>query len=203
MPSTAPERSCNLIYWASSRVFFDICLLTPPWIGVLYGINTFTSMSPQPDLPAKVQALKSAGTFNPRAGQVRHPLFGHSEFFDPQDLPQLKYETLRALDRDGYSIARAAREFGLSRPTIYQAHGQFEQQGLEGLLPHKRGPKQPHKLTPQVRQYLEEVAGAEGPLPAAQLARRLRQRFRVKLHPRTIEKALKAKAKKGAPPPTP
>lgn len=192
-----------LIESAFSRIYLDIFLLTPPRIGVVYGINTFTCMTAQADLCAKVQALKTAGTFNSRADQVRHPLFGQSDFFDPQDLPQLKYETLRALDLDGYSIARAAREFGLSRPTIYQAHVQFTQQGLEGLLPHKRGPKKPHKLTPQVQRYLEEVAGSQAPLPAAELARRLRRRFRVKLHPRTIEKALKAKGKKGAPPPTP
>jgi len=69
----------------------------------------------------KHQALKAAGTFNPRADQVAHPLFQQSDFFDPHDLVQLKYETLRALQADDYSIARAASEFGFSRPTIYLA----------------------------------------------------------------------------------
>ena len=145
----------------------------------------------------KVQALKASGAFNPRADQVRHPLFQQSDFFDPQDLPQLKYETLRALEHEGYSIQQAAQQFGLSRPTIYQAKGQFQEQGLEGLLPKKRGPKGAHKLTPQVRQHLEELAAAYPQLQTHQLARRIRQRFRVSLHPRTIEKALKPKAKKG------
>src|SRR6266542_3652012 len=139
-----------------------------------------------PHSPAtKHQALKAAGTFNPRADQVAHPLFQQSDFFDPHDLVQLKYETLRALQADDYSIARASSEFGFSRPTIYLAQSQFQQQGLEGLLPRKRGPKQPHKLKPTVLAQLRE------------LARALRQRFRVKLHPRTVEKALHAKAKKG------
>src|SRR6266496_29140 len=44
---------------------------------------------------AKQQALKAAGTFNPRADQVSHLLFQESDFFDPHDLLQLKYETLR------------------------------------------------------------------------------------------------------------
>jgi transposase len=175
----------------------DIYMLTPQPVGVGYGINTFTRMSAQTDPQSKIQALKAAGVFNPRADQVRHPLFGAAEFFDPHDLPQLKYETLRAIEHDGYPIARAAQEFGLSRPTIYQAQAQFAQQGLEGLLPRKRGPKHPHKLTPKVRQCLQELAASHSQLRPAELARQLRHRFRVKIHPRTIEKALKAKPKRG------
>ena len=165
------------------------------------GINQFTHMPDDPT--SKRHALQASGTFNPRAPHVRHALFQDSDFFDPEDLLQLKYETLRALEEDGSSIAQAASQFGLSRPTIYQAQDQFTKAGLEGLLPRKRGPKQAHKLTPEVRHYLHELAGSEPELQAPELVRRLRQRFRVKLHPRTIEKALKSKAKKGAPPPTP
>ncbi len=152
-----------------------------------------------PSIPEKEQALKTAGTFNPRAAQVHHPLFQHSDFFDPRDLLQLKYETVRALQADDYSIVQAATDFGLSRPTIYQAQNQFQQQGLAGLLPHPRGPKQPHKLTPKVRTYLQQLVTAHPELKASELARRLRQRFHLKLHPRTIEKALHPKAKRGRP----
>jgi transposase len=161
----------------------------------LSGIN---SLSPMPARsPAKRQTLKESGTFNPRADQVHQELFEQSDFFDPEDILQLKYETLRALEKDGYSIARAAGEFGLSRPTIYQAQGQFAEGGLEGLLPRKRGPKSAHKLTSEVRQYLEELSVAEPELDSSQLAKRIRQRFKIKLHPRTIEKALKTKVKRG------
>lgn len=148
---------------------------------------------PQP----KRQALQATGTFNPRAAQVRHPLFQHSSFFDPEDLLQLKYETLRALEVEKCSVAKAARDFGLSRPTIYEAQIQLEQQGLEGLMPHKRGPKAAHKLTEQVLQFLQGRAAAEPAMKAEELARRVRERFAVKLHPRTIQKALERKAKRG------
>ena len=150
-----------------------------------------------PDADTKQQALQDTATFNPRSDQVRHPLFAQSEFFDPRDLLQLKYETLRALKVDGYSIAKAATEFGLSRPTIYQAQEQFEQLGLEGLLPRKRGPKNPHKLTEPIWQFLQELQVTQPELDARQFVRRVRQRFRIKLHPRTIEKAFKSKAKRG------
>jgi len=161
----------------------------------LYGINSFTYMPPDPQ--TKQKALQAAGTFNPRSAQVRHPLFQQSSFFDPEDLLQLKYETLRALEVEGCPIAKAAREFGLSRPTIYEAQTQFQQQGLEGLLPHKRGPKAAHKLTAEILQYLQQQAAAEPEVKAVELARRVRQRYTIQLHPRTIQKALEAKAKRG------
>jgi transposase len=161
------------------------------------GINRFTLMPHHSDPKAKRQALQASGTFNPRQDRVRHALFQQSDFFDPCDLLQLKYETLRALQQEGYSIARAAADFGLSRPTIYQAQDHFQEQGLEGLLPDKPGPKSPHKLTADVRQHLRELRQAEPKLKARELARRVRQRFHLKLHPRTIEKASKSEAKRG------
>jgi len=81
-------------------------------------------------------------------------------------------------------------DFGLSRPTIYEAQENFRHEGLGGLLPQKRGPKKARKLTPEVRLYLEELVGSEPDLKAALLAKRVRRRFGIVLHPRTVEKAL-------------
>jgi transposase len=148
-------------------------------------------------LTPKLQSLHDSGTFNPRSGKVRHTLFAQGDFFDARDLLQLKYETLRALEVESYPIAKAARDFGLSRPTIYEAQNQFQEQGLEGLLPHKRGPKAAHKLTEEVLQYVKDQVASESDIKAEELARRVRQRFGVKLHPRTIQKALNGRAKGG------
>ena len=122
-----------------------------------------------PDNPlpqARPQALRDSGTFHPGHVKVRHVLFQNSEFFDPQDLPQLKYETLRSLKKEGYSVSKAAREFGLSRPTIYQSQTHFDARGLAGLLPAKPGPKEPYKLTSEVLAYLKELVRAEPQLKA-------------------------------------
>src|ERR1043166_7436457 len=146
---------------------------------------------------SKRQALQASGTFHSRPGRVRHPLFQQSDFFDPQDLLQLKYESLRSLQKEQYSLARAASEFGLSRPTLYQAQAHFAAQGLEGLLPAKRGPRQAHKVTPPVLKYVQKLSLGEPALNARQLAERVRKRFKLKVHPRTLEKALRAKAKRG------
>jgi len=180
-----------------SCVICEIFPLTSAGCGAECGINVFTYMANHSAPDPKRRALQSSGTFNPRHDRVRHALFQQSDFFDPSDLLQLKYETLRALKQDRYSIARAAADFGLSRPTIYQAQHHFQERGLEGLLPNKPGPKKAHKLTAEVRQYLRELIQAEPELGARELARRVRQRFDLKLHPRTIEKASKSEAKRG------
>jgi hypothetical protein len=41
----------------------------------------------------KQMALQQHGTLNPRPQDVRHLLFQHSDFFDPSDLLQVKYES--------------------------------------------------------------------------------------------------------------
>jgi transposase len=147
-----------------------------------------------PTDPKKIQALRSCGALNHHPEKVRHSSFAGSDFFDPHDLVQLKYETLRAVEIDGQPIAQASSDFGLSRPTIYQAQENFRQNGVEGLLPRKRGPKNPRKLTREVFDYMREERLNDPHLKPAALARRIQERFGVLLHPRTLEKAL---AKKG------
>lgn len=95
----------------------------------------------------KRQALRRSRTLNPKADPVDDLHFTHHAFFDARDLIQVKYEMLRRVEHDGWSVSRAARHFGFSRPSYYQAKLAFEQQGLWGLVPHRRGPCSPRKLT--------------------------------------------------------
>jgi transposase len=157
-----------------------------------YLVYTFYSMPPD---PKKIQALRSSGALNRHPEKVRHPLFCEHDFFDPHDMVQVKYETVRAIEFDSRPIAQAALDFGLSRPTIYEARTSLRQAGLEGLVPQKRGPKRPRKLTPEVRRYLEELLDSEPDLKAAALVQRIRTRFGIVLHPRTVEKAVRKKGR--------
>jgi transposase len=157
--------------------------------------NLLYTRNPVPPNRKKIEALRSSGALNRHPEKVRHSLFAEHDFFDPHDLVQLKYETVRAVELDGHPIAQAARDFGLSRPTIYEAQEKLRQAGVEGLLPQKRGPKKPRKLTPEVGRYLEELVSSEPDLQAAVLVQRVRRRFGVVLHPRTVEKAVRKKGR--------
>ena len=138
----------------------------------------------------KEQALRQHGTLNPRPQDVRHPLFQNSDFFDPSDLVQVKYEMLRQVQVDKRAVSRTAKEFGFSRPSFYQAEFAFEQGGLSGLLPQKRGPRNGHKLTPEVMEFVGQQRTAEPLLSFAQLAELVQHHFHVKVHPRSIERRL-------------
>ena len=140
--------------------------------------------------PDKQNTLRQHGTLNPRPQDVLHPLFQNSDFFDPSDVVQVKYEMLRQVQVDKRAVSRTAKEFGFSRPSFYQAELAFEQSGLPGLLPQKRGPRNGHKLTPEVMKFVAEQQSVEPSLSFAQLAALVQQNFHLKVHPRSIERQL-------------
>jgi len=145
----------------------------------------------------KLQSLKQHGSLNPRPEKVRHELFAKDDFFDRHDLVQLKYEMLRSVRHDHQSISQASKDFGLSRVSFYQALDSFEQQGVVGLSPQKRGPKTPHKLTWEVMAYIEQAMAEDPTLTPLEISRIVEKKFAKTLHPRTIEKATEGKRKKG------
>jgi transposase len=141
----------------------------------------------------KVMALLAEGTFNPAAGKVRDPKFREYDFFDPRDLVQVKYELLRRVSLDRASVTAATAEYGVSRPTYYQAKAYFATTGISGLVPRKRGPRGPHKLQGEALAFVQQHLVAGEPLRARTLAKQLRQQFHLTIHPRTIERAVAGK----------
>ena len=95
----------------------------------------------------KTESLKKYGSLNPHPSKVAEKMFSDSalEFFDPRDLVQVKYEMLRAVDKEGRSVKQASEAFGFSRPAFYQARSQFKQGGVIGLVKNRPGPKSAHK----------------------------------------------------------
>jgi Helix-turn-helix domain len=140
--------------------------------------------------PDKQNALRQHGTLNPRPHDVSHPLFQDSDFFDPHDLIQVKYEMLRQVHVEKRPVSPTAREFGFSRPSFYQAEFTFEQNGLTGLLPLKRGPRSGHKLTPEVMRFVTDQRSADPSLSFARLSELVRQNFNLLVHPRSIERQI-------------
>ena len=113
--------------------------------------------APRPDRtrkPGKFEVLSQQGTLNPHPQDVTHELFQNNNFFDPRDLVQVKYEMLRQVRVENQSVSQSAKAFGFSRPSFYQARSTFQQTGMAGLIPQKRGPRHAHKLTPEVLKFL-------------------------------------------------
>ncbi|WP_433520635.1 helix-turn-helix domain-containing protein [Nocardia pseudovaccinii] len=138
----------------------------------------------------KARALRESRTLNPRPEVVSDERFASSEFFDARDMVQVKYEMVRRVEVDGVPVARAAAAFGLSRQTFYQAAAALAEGGPAALVPGKPGPKGPRKLTAEVIDHLEELLATDPARRPGELAERIEQRFGIRVHPRSVERAL-------------
>src|SRR5580658_1933872 len=138
----------------------------------------------------KLAALKESGTANPNAQDVHDPAFTGSDFFDSRDLVQVRYEMLRRVRTEGQPIAETTNRFGVSRPTFYKAQTDFDRAGLAGLLPTKRGPRGPHKITAEVLQFIEGLRAQNEIADIRTLTEAIAQRFDHPVHRRTVERAL-------------
>jgi transposase len=141
----------------------------------------------------RYRALEQAGLLHAGAeGVLAEPFRAHPEFFASFDKVQVKYEMLRAHVIDGRTATAtaAARAHGYSRAAFYLVSAAFERSGMVGLLDERPGRRGPVKLSPEVLGFLEarrrERPGASG----AELAGEVEAALGVRLHRRTVEKAL-------------
>jgi len=147
-------------------------------------------------LSLKTQALRQSRTLNRRARKVQDPLFLQQDFFDPEDLPQVKYEMLRRVQQEGMQVGHVAASFGFSRPSFYKAQEDFAREGLVGLIPKRRGPKGRHKLTREVMVFVGEIRAEQPSLVTPDLVQQIQEKFGIRVHRRTVERALVAAKKK-------
>lgn len=145
----------------------------------------------------KEEVLRANGTFNTRASWVLDGLFGSCGFFDARDVVQVKYEMLRRVREDGVSVAQASSDFGVSRVAFYDIQRAWMREGMNGLLPRPRGPKYGHKLTDEVLGFMRSALVEDPALHAPELVERVRERFGLTVHPRSIERALAKDVKNG------
>jgi len=147
----------------------------------------------------KANALRQRGCLHPHPEKVSDDLFTSNEFFDPRDLLQVKYEMLRRVRESDHSISQAAANFGLSRPSFYQAQAAYDAGGLPALLPKKSGPRRAHKLSEEIVEALRQMQDQASDMNTSALAEQVRERFGVSVHPRSIERALARQEKKRRP----
>lgn len=143
----------------------------------------------------KIKKLSENGSLNPNAKKVVDVQFKTNDFFDVNDLVQVKYEMLRRVQNDSWPVTQAAKEFGLSRPIFYQAQAMFKAEGISGLLPQKRGPKQPHKLTKEIIAFIQEER-SRNVISVTSLVKSIKEHFGIDIHKRSLERHLAKNQKK-------
>ena len=139
---------------------------------------------------AKHETLRGNGSFNHRADTVSSELFKQSTFFDAHDLVQVKYEMLRAVEKERHEVTATSRTFGFSRVSFYQIKKEFDDNGIAGLIPKKRGPKGSRKLNGEDVEFARSL---ERTHTKAQILNRLREERGVEVSKRTLERQLSVK----------
>lgn len=137
---------------------------------------------------SKRDFLRAARAWNERARSVDSAAFAQNDFFDPRDKVQVKYEMLRAHHVERVSVTEASRQFGYSRESFYTAADAFDAEGVLGLVDDKRGPRLPHKLTPDVQRVLLREIEKEPSVSSSELTERLSERLGVSVHRRSVER---------------
>jgi transposase len=157
-------------------------------------------MARAPRQDPKRQALARDGALNPHPEAVRDPLFADNPFFDAKDLVQVRYEMVRRHKADCVPISDVAASFGVSRPTFYKAQDTLATAGLAGLLPRPRGPRGGHKLSAEVVAFIVDLKVDSPELTTPQCLAAVEARFGIKVHRRSLERALARKKKRSSPP---
>jgi transposase len=139
---------------------------------------------------AKETALRRSRTLNPRPQDVTDEAFTSGEFFDARDMVQVKYEMVRRHREDGASVTAAAAAFGLSRQSFYQSAAALDGGGIAALVPSRPGPRGGHKLTAEVTAWIAERKAADPRLRPADLAGLVEEQFGLRVHPRSVHRAL-------------
>ena len=138
----------------------------------------------------KVEALRAERSLNPRPEAVRDQAFLGSEFLDARDIVQVKYEMVRRVRMDGEAVSHSAAAFGFSRPSFYEAAAAIDTGGLAALVPARSGPRRAHKLNDEVVAYAHAQLEAEPSLRSVDLVTLIEERFGIRVHPRSVERAL-------------
>ena len=141
----------------------------------------------------KTDYLKEAGTLNPRPEKVRDEKFLTNDFFDPHDLLQVRYELIRSHKNEKLAISDIAGIFGVTRLTVYRLIEAFEEKGLQGLMPKTRGPKEASKMKGVILSFIEQILETDPKATKEMLIKKVEDEYGVKVHRRTLERAIKKK----------
>lgn len=138
----------------------------------------------------KVDFLRSEGLLNPRAERVDHPLFRDTEFFDPLDLSQVRYEMLRYARGENSPVAEACRLFAYSREYFYQLERDFKERGLVALMAGPRGRRPILALNQEIVNFIVHRKIENPGLSGEALREEILRFYRVNCSSRTVNRVI-------------
>lgn len=134
----------------------------------------------------RAEAMMANGTYNAGHEAVRADQFSHGVFFDARDAVQVKYEMVRSVARRELTVTAASALYGLSRQTCHKCLRAVEREGIAGLMPKKRGPKDGYKFGADAKRYVDGYLLDHPDAGNGEVAAALKADTGVDVHSRTI-----------------
>jgi len=148
----------------------------------------------------KKKFLEQEGLINPKPERVSHPLFETLNFFDPLDLPQVRYEMIRAARVGNISVSEACKLFGFSREYFYKLERSFMARGYVALLGSTMGRRPIIAINQEVVNFIVHRKIEEPKVSGENLRQEIRRLYNVDCSRRTVERTVEklGLTKKGA-----
>ena len=136
----------------------------------------------------KREFLKKEGILNPNPERVICPKFQNMDFFDPLDLPQVRYEMLRLARVGNVSVSEACRQFGFSREYFYRLERSFMERGYVSLLGSRKGRRPVIALNQEIVNHVAHRKMEEPGLSGEEQRKEIFKIYKVECSRRTVER---------------
>lgn len=136
----------------------------------------------------KKRFLEQEGLINPKPERVSHLLFETLDFFDPLDLPQVRYEMIRVARVENVSVAEACKLFGFSREYFYKLERAFMARGYVALIGSTMGRRPIIALNQEVVNFIVHRKIEEPKLSGENLRKEIQRLYNVDCSRRTVER---------------
>lgn len=138
----------------------------------------------------KIEFLKKEGILNPKPDRILCKRFQNIDFFDPLDLPQVRYEMLRSARVENTPVAEACRNFGFSREYFYRLERGFMNQGYASLLGSRKGRRPSIALNQEIVNFIVHRKIEEPKLSGGSLRIEILRLYKVECSRRTVERII-------------
>jgi transposase len=132
--------------------------------------------------------LEKEGLLNSKPERVSHPLFEKIDFFDPFDLPQVRYEMIRSARVEKIPVAEACKLFGFSREYFYKLERAFMARGYVAMLGSTMGRRPIIALNQEIVNFIAHRKIEDPGLSGEKLRQEIQSLYNVDCSRRTVER---------------
>lgn len=134
--------------------------------------------------------LEKEGLLNPKPERVVHPFFKTIDFFDPFDLPQVRYELIRSARVEESSVSEACKLFGFSREYFYKLERAFMERGYVALLGSTMGRRPIIALNQEIINFIAHRKMERPEISGEKLRQEIQGIYKVDCSRRTVERII-------------